>query len=249
MPKWRKRLDVYLVERGLIESRQKAKSLINSGKVFVNGFPALKAGTLISENAHIELKTLETSYVSRGGYKLEFAIEHFNINVKGKIAMDVGASTGGFTDCLLKYGALKIYCIDVGYGQLAWRLRQDPRVVVIEKTNIRYLKREKIPNDIDIATIDVSFISLTKVVPKVVEFLRQDSEIIALIKPQFEVGKTEVEKGGLVKSEEKRLRAIHFVRKSLENLPLQFQGVVESPIKGSKGNIEYLIYYKLIYHS
>lgn len=238
------RLDKIIVDRGIAPSRERAQALIMEGKVFVGGVSVTKAGAMIDEGAVVELKGEGIPYVSRGGLKLEAAIRHFNISMKEKIAMDVGSSTGGFTDCMLQNGVKKVYCIDVGYGQLAWKLRQDPRVVLIERTNIRYLEREKIPDEIDIATIDVSFISLIKVVPNVLEFLKDNGEIIALIKPQFEVGKADVGKGGIVKDEAKRLKAVEHVKENLEALGLQTIGVMQSPIPGQKGNIEYLIYMK-----
>jgi 23S rRNA (cytidine1920-2'-O)/16S rRNA (cytidine1409-2'-O)-methyltransferase len=238
------RLDKIIVEKGLAPSRERAQALIMEGKVFVNGMPVSKAGTLVDENVSIELRGEDIPYVSRGGLKLEAAINYFNISLKDKIAMDVGASTGGFTDCMLQNGAKKIYCIDVGYGQLAWKLRQDPRIVLIERTNIRYLERKKVPDEIAIAAIDASFISLLKVVPPVLEFLKEDGEIIALIKPQFEVGKGEVDKGGIVKDEGKRRRAVERVREGLESLGLETIGIIQSPIAGQKGNIEFLIYMK-----
>src|SRR5208337_4658711 len=169
-------------------------------------------------------------YVSRGGLKLEAALRHFDISASGKIAMDVGSSTGGFTDCLLQNGAAKVYCIDVGYGQLAWKLRQDPRIVLIERANTRYLEREKIPDPIDLVTVDVSFISLVKVVPRVLEFLKRGGEMIALIKPQFEVGKGEVDKGGVIKDAAKRQRAVAQVKEALEAMGLRTIGVMQSPI-------------------
>ena len=238
------RLDKILVDKGLVQSRERAQALIMEGKAFVDGITVTKAGAMVNVDAHIELKGEDIPYVSRGGLKLEAAIKHFSISMKDKIAMDVGSSTGGFTDCMLQHGAKKVYCIDVGYGQLAWKLRQDSRVVLIERTNIRYLEREKIPDEIGIATIDVSFISLAKVIPNVLEFLKQDGEIIALIKPQFEVGKGEVGKGGIVKDEAKRLKAVDRVKENLELLGLQTIGVIQSPIPGQKGNIEHLIYMK-----
>lgn len=241
------RLDKILVDRGIAPSRERAQALIMEGKVFVGGIPITKAGAMVDEGAAVELKGEDIPYVSRGGLKLEAAIKHFNIPMKDKIAMDVGSSTGGFADCMLQNGVKKVYCIDVGYGQLAWKLRQDARVVLIERTNIRYLEREKIPDVIDIATIDVSFISLTKVVPKVLEFIKEDGEIIALIKPQFEVGKGEVDKGGIVKDEVKRLRAVQYVKESLESLGLKTIGIIQSPILGQKGNIEHLIYMKKLF--
>jgi 23S rRNA (cytidine1920-2'-O)/16S rRNA (cytidine1409-2'-O)-methyltransferase len=182
--------------------------------------------------------------VSRGGLKLEAAIKHFDIHLNDKIAMDVGSSTGGFTDCLLQHGAAKVYCIDVGYGQLAWKLRQDPRVVLFERTNIRHLQRDKIHDVIDIATVDVSFISLVKVIPKVIEFLKEEGEIIALIKPQFEVGKGEVDKGGIIRNEGKRLKTVEYVKEKLEDAGLRTIGIIQSPIAGQKGNVEYLIHCK-----
>lgn len=239
------RLDKILVDRAILSSRERARAFIMEGKVFVDGSAVIKAGAMISENAKIELKADDIPYVSRGGLKLEAALRHFNIDVSGKTAMDVGSSTGGFTDCLLQNGAKRVYCVDVGYGQLAWKLRQDARVVIIERTNIRYLQRERIPEDVDIAVIDVSFISLTKVVPNIIEFLKETGEIIALIKPQFEVGKGEVDKGGIVKKEEKRLRAVEQIRQNLESLSLITQGIIKSPILGGKGNVEYLIYLTL----
>ncbi|MCL5062670.1 MAG: TlyA family RNA methyltransferase [Nitrospiraceae bacterium] len=238
------RLDKILVDKGLVQSRERAQALIMEGKAFVDGITVTKAGAMVNVDAHIELKGEDIPYVSRGGLKLEAAIKHFSISMKDKIAMDVGSSTGGFTDCMLQHGAKRVYCIDVGYGQLAWKLRQDSRIVLIERTNIRYLEREKIPDEIDIATIDVSFISLAKVIPNVLEFLKQDGEIIALIKPQFEVGKGEVGKGGIVKDEAKRLKAVDRVKENLELLGLQTIGVIQSPIPGQKGNIEHLIYMK-----
>ncbi|MCX7913760.1 MAG: TlyA family RNA methyltransferase [Thermodesulfovibrionales bacterium] len=242
MPK--KRLDRLLVEKNLVSSREKAKALIMGGKVLVNGVVVIKAGTFIPEDAEIEVKTTDSPYVSRGGLKLEAAIKQFNIDVNGKIAMDVGSSTGGFTDCLLQFGAARVYCIDVGYGQLAWKLRIDDRVRLLERTNIRYIQRDKIPDPIDLVTIDVSFISLTKVIPKILDFLKDGGELVALIKPQFEVGKGEVDKGGIVKKEEKRLEAVQKIKTFLESSGLKVKGVIQSPILGGRGNVEYLIYCK-----
>lgn len=239
------RLDKVLVDKGLAPSRERAQALIMEGKVFVNNMPAAKAGTMVGEDARIELKGEDIPYVSRGGLKLEAAVKHFDISFAGKTAMDIGASTGGFTDCMLQNGAVKVYCIDVGYGQLAWKIRQDPRVVLIERTNFRYLERDKVPDEIDFAVFDVSFISLDKVVPKALEFLNRGGEIAALIKPQFEVGKGEVDKGGIVKDETKRLKAVETVRERLEALGLETVGVIQSPILGQKGNVEYLIYLKV----
>ncbi len=255
----KERLDKILVSKGLVKSREIAKALVMEGKVFVDGKKLTKSGASVSETSDIYLKEGELPFVSRGGLKLEAAINFFNIDVNNKIIMDVGSSTGGFTDCLLKKGAKKVYCIDVGYGQLAWSLRKDPRVVVMERTNIRYLteivKSQKskvkspeledlIKSNIDMATADVSFISLTKVIPAVLEFLKEESEVLALVKPQFEVGKGEVGKGGIVREEEKRLRAVKGVQEDLEKLGLKTIGLFQSPITGQKGNIEFFLYMK-----
>ncbi len=239
------RLDQLILKKGIAESRQKARALIIEGKVLVNGLKIEKPGTLVEENSEIKLCGKSLPYVSRGGLKLEKAIREFPIDVKEKVAMDVGASTGGFTDCLLQHGVKRVYAVDVGYGQLAWKLRTDPRVIPIEKTNIRYMNRDLIPESIDMVTIDVSFISLKLVIPKVLEFLKPEGEIVALIKPQFELGPQDIEKGGIVKSEEKRIKAVEEIKKFFEKLNLKVFGITESPIKGQKGNIEYLIYAKL----
>lgn len=241
--KKKQRLDMILLERGLVESREKAKALIMEGKVLVNDIPVTKAGTMVPFDAAVTLKE-DIPYVGRGGLKLEAALNYFGIVLEGLIAMDIGSSTGGFTDCILKKGVKKVYCIDVGYGQLAWQLREDPRIVLLEKTNIRYLEREKIPEEIDFITIDVSFISLKKVIPKAMEFLKEEGQILALIKPQFEVGKGDVGKGGIVKDEGKRMLVVEEIRNFAEGLGLTVIGVFQSPIKGSKGNIEYFIYMK-----
>ncbi len=238
------RLDKALVEKGLCKSRERARALIMEGKVLVNGHPVTKPGTFIKEEDSIELKADDIPYVSRGGLKLEGALKQFNISVAGKTCMDIGASTGGFTDCLLKHGAKRVYAVDVGYGQLDWSLRNDPRVVVIERTNIRHMERDRVPEEVDIITIDVSFISLTKVIPKALEFLKAGGEIIALVKPQFELTPQEVEKGGVIKTESKRLKAINKIKDYAESIGLLVLGITESPIKGSKGNIEYFIYLK-----
>ncbi len=237
------RLDKLLVDRGLVSSRERARALIMEGKVFVNGKACTKPGTFITSN-NIEIKGEDIPYVSRGGLKLDAAIRYFNVNPGDKIAMDVGSSTGGFTDCLLKHGAKKVYCIDVGYGQLAWKLRIDPRVIVLERTNIRYLKREAIPEPIDIATIDVSFISLRLVLPKVYEFLNSGGEVLALVKPQFEVGKGEVGRGGIVRDEDKRLKTLRDIRDVSTRIGFNVMGTFRSPIEGQKGNVEYFLYLK-----
>jgi len=240
----KERLDKILVDRGIVKSRERARALIMEGNVLVDNAPVTKAGAMINPDSSITLKSEDIPYVSRGGLKLEAAIKHFNIPLENKIAMDVGSSTGGFTDCMLQRGVKKVYCIDVGYGQLAWSLRNDLRIILLERTNIRHLEREKVPDMIDIATIDASFISLTKVIPKVLEFLKDGGEILALVKPQFEVGKGEVGKGGIVREEEKRLAAVDSVKTETERIGLQTIGVFESPIAGQKGNIEYFLYLK-----
>lgn len=251
------RLDKLLFEKRLVESREKARALILEGKVFVNGVKVDKAGTPVRVNASLEILQ-RMPYVSRGGLKLESAIRGFNIDVKGKAVMDVGASTGGFTDCFLQHGVKKVYAIDVGYGQLDSKLRNDPRVVLLEKTNIRYLKKtvdslqltvhsqrleDLINNNIDIATIDVSFISLLKVIPEVLKFLKKNGEILALIKPQFEADRKDIKKG-VVKDEAQRLQIVEKIKTEAEKMGLGVEGIIQSPIKGPKGNIEYFIYLK-----
>lgn len=243
--KKKKRLDVLVVERGLAESRQKALALILEARVLVGGRPATKAGASIPEDSDITLKGGGLArYASRGALKLEGAVSHFGVSLEGKTVMDVGASTGGFTDYMLQAGARKAYSVDVGAGQLHQRLRTDPRVVLLEKTNIRYLGRETVSDEIDLAAVDVSFISLRLVLPKVAEFLREGGEVLALVKPQFEVGRGEVEKGGVVRDEEKRLRAVGSVIEAARESGLETAGdVYESPVHGQKkGNIEYFIY-------
>jgi 23S rRNA (cytidine1920-2'-O)/16S rRNA (cytidine1409-2'-O)-methyltransferase len=235
------RLDNLLVSKGLAESREKARALILEGKVIVNNSKACKAGTFVGHDSSIEV-IQALPYVSRGGVKLEAALTGFSIDVRGAIAMDVGASTGGFTDCLLQNGAERVYAVDVGYGQFAWKLRNDSRVVLLEKTNIRYLQRETIQEPVDIATIDVSFISLVKVVPKVREFIKPRGVIVALIKPQFEVSRRDVDKGGVVKDEAKRNSVIDRITEYVTNIRFRVKGVIRSPLVGPKGNVEYLMY-------
>ena len=240
----KERLDVLLVERGIIESRERAKTYIMAGKVFVDGHRVDKAGEKISRSANIDFKGEKLPYVSRGGFKLEKAIKSFNIDLNEKICMDIGASTGGFTDCMLQNGAQKVFSIDVGYGQFAWKLRVDPRVVCMERTNVRYVTVEDTKELSDFASIDVSFISLTKVMPAVINLLKEDGEIMALIKPQFEAGKEKVGKKGVVREPETHIEVItKIVDFSIEN-KLEILGLDYSPIKGPEGNREYLIYLK-----
>jgi 23S rRNA (cytidine1920-2'-O)/16S rRNA (cytidine1409-2'-O)-methyltransferase len=235
------RLDSLLVSKGLVETREKAKALILGGKVLVGGEKADKPGAFVAQESQVDI--LHTMpYVSRGGLKLEAALEYFDISVRDKIIMDVGASTGGFTDCLLQHGAKKVYAVDVGYGQLDWKLRKDPRVVLMEKTNIRYLAKSSISSTIDIITVDVSFISLLKVVPKVLEFIRGNGHIIALIKPQFETERKYVGKGGVVKDEARRIEVVEKIREEMKKISLEVKDVMESPLVGPKGNIEYFIH-------
>ncbi len=238
----KERLDKLLVRRGLAPSRERAQAMIMAGAVRVEGRPVTKAGQLVREDASVEVIRDPIPFVSRGGLKLQKALEHFGISVEGKIVMDVGASTGGFTDCLLQRGAKRVYAVDVGYGQLHWKLRQDPRVVVLERRNIRYLPKEEVPEEVDLATVDTSFISLKLVIPAVLRFLGSRAEILALIKPQFEVGKGEVERGGVVRDPEKHRRVIEEIWSFVEGLGLKPVGVVESPLTGPKGNREFFIY-------
>lgn len=238
----KERLDKLLVDRGLVQSRERARALIMAGQVVVNDHLADKAGAQISVAAEIRLKGEDIPYVSRGGLKLARALDEFSIDVTGRVAIDVGASTGGFTDCLLQRGARKVFAVDVGYGQLAWKLRQDPRVLNLEKTNIRYLEPATLPELPDLAVIDASFISLDKVLPPTLRLVQAGGIIVALIKPQFEVGKGEVGKGGVVRDEGKHEEVVANVVALAESLGLAVRGVTESPILGPKGNREFLIY-------
>lgn len=235
------RLDRILAGRGLVESREKAQALILAGQVLVAGQKVEKAGAQVPEDADIRILGEQMRYVSRGGLKLEAALKEFAIDVNGAVALDIGASTGGFTDCLLQHGAVKVYAVDVGYGQLAWKLRQDPRVVPIERTNIREISPSRVPEPVDLAVFDVSFISLERVVPPVIRFLRPGAVLIALIKPQFEVGKAHVGKGGIVRDETARSKAVETVRNFIKELELDVKGVIPSPITGQDGNVEYLL--------
>lgn len=241
MAKTKRRLDVLLVERQMVQSRERAKAMIMAGKVLVDDFPVDKAGTLVDKNARIQLRGEDIAFVSRGGVKLERALEDFGLDVSGMICLDVGASTGGFTDCLLMHGAQKVYAVDVGYGQLAWKLRRDHRVVAIERTNIRSMKPDAIALPVDLATIDVSFISLKIVVPSVAGFLKKRGAILALIKPQFEAGRDKVGKGGVVKDPGLHQEIIHQLSDFFEQMGFVTCGTYPSPILGPKGNREFFI--------
>jgi 23S rRNA (cytidine1920-2'-O)/16S rRNA (cytidine1409-2'-O)-methyltransferase len=237
----RQRLDRLLAERGLAPSRQRAAALIIEGKVRVDGQRARKAGQTVAPDARVEVLEEHELYVSRGGIKLAGALDFFCLSVAGLVAMDVGASTGGFTDCLLQRGVRRVYAVDVGYGQLAWKLRQDPRVVAIERTNVRYLTREEVPEPVDLATIDTSFISLTKVIPRVVEFLKEGGRLLALIKPQFEVGRGLVGKGGVVREPGLHQAVVSKLERFCRDQGLAVEGVTESPLLGPKGNREFFL--------
>jgi len=233
-----------LVERGLAESREKAKAIIMSGIVYVDGEKEDKAGSNFPETAKIEVRGKTLKYVSRGGLKLEKAMEVFPIELDGKVCMDVGSSTGGFTDCMLQNGAVKVYSVDVGYGQLAWKLRQDERVVVMEKTNIRYVKPEDIEELVDFASVDVSFISLSKVLPPLRDLLKDEAEVVCLIKPQFEAGREKVGKKGVVRDKAVHVEVIENVLGYAEEAGFNVLGLDFSPVKGPEGNIEYLMHIK-----
>lgn len=239
----KERLDVLLVKQGLAESREKAKAIIMSGNVFVDGQREDKAGsTFDEEKVEITVKGNTLKYVSRGGLKLEKAIDKFGVNVQDAVCMDIGASTGGFTDCMLQNGATKVYSVDVGHGQLAWKLRNDERVVCMEKTNFRYLTREDIADDLDFASVDVSFISLTKILLPARNLLKDNGKMVCLIKPQFEAGKEKVGKKGVVRDEKVHVEVIEKIFNFIDILDFEFLALDYSPIKGPEGNIEYLIY-------
>lgn len=240
----KKRLDMMLVERALAPSREKAKAYIMAGDVYVDGQKEDKAGSMFPETAKIEVRGNVLPYVSRGGLKLEKAMENFGVSLSGKVCMDVGASTGGFTDCMLQNGAVKVYSIDVGYGQLAWKLRNDERVVCMEKTNIRYVLPENIREPAAFASIDVSFISLTKVLLPVRNLLTEDGEIVCLIKPQFEAGREKVGKKGVVRDPAVHREVIDKVRQYAMSIYFEPCHLSFSPIKGPEGNIEYLLHLK-----
>jgi 23S rRNA (cytidine1920-2'-O)/16S rRNA (cytidine1409-2'-O)-methyltransferase len=239
--KKKKRLDLLMVDNGLVPSRQRARAMIMAGVVLVNRQPVSKAGAQVSEDDRIEIKGGDNPYVSRGGLKLEGALNELALNVSDCTCLDVGASTGGFTDCLLQKGAARVYAVDVGYGQLAWKLRQDPRVEVVERTNIRNMPFGTISETVDIVTIDVSFISLKIVIPAVMKFLKAEGCILALIKPQFEVGKGQVGKGGVVRDPALHDRVIAELSTFFAGNGLLYANVIASPILGPKGNREFFI--------
>ncbi len=238
----KKRLDLIVVEKGLAPSRQRARALIMAGKVLVDTQRIDKPGTAVSENSEITIKGNDLAYVSRGGLKLESALNALKLNVSGLVCLDVGASTGGFTDCLLQHGARKVYAVDVGYGQLAWQLRQDDRVISIERTNIRHMAEDQLPESVDLITIDASFISLKIIIPPAIKFLKDNGQILALIKPQFEVGKGKVGKGGVVKDKQLHLEVIDDLKRFFEAQGFHCGEVVPSAILGPKGNQEYVIH-------
>lgn len=237
------RLDSRIFELGLTESREKAKAFIMAGQVFVNGMKVVKAGTTVLPEDKIEVRGT-SEFVSRGGHKLKKAMEVFPIDLNDKICMDIGASTGGFTDCMLQNGASKVYSIDVGYGQLAWKLRSDPRVVNLERTNVRYITAEQVPDAIDFFSVDVSFISLCLVLPAAYPLLRDGGECVCLIKPQFEAGREKVGKKGVVRDKSVHAEVIAKIDAFARELGFTVCGLDFSPIKGPEGNIEYLIYLK-----
>lgn len=241
MAEEKQRLDILITERNLAESRERAKAYIMAGVVYVDGQREDKPGLKVKLTAAIEVRQ-KMKYVSRGGYKLEKAMEVFPISLEKKVCMDVGASTGGFSDCMLQNGGLKVYAIDVGYGQLAWSLRQDERVVCMEKTNMRYVTHQEVPDEIEFSSIDVSFISLTKILLPVYHLLKATGEVVALIKPQFEAGREQVQKHGVVKDAKVHEQVIINVWHYAQSIGFVVRGIDFSPIKGPEGNIEYLIY-------
>ncbi len=226
----------------MVQSRERAKVLIMEGKVTVEGQKIEKPGTLVKVDAPLQIRGENLPYVSRGGLKLEAALMAFDVDPKGKVVIDVGASTGGFTDCVLQRGAKKVYAIDVGYGQLAWKLQRDPRVVNLERRNIRTLKREEVSEEADLILVDTSFISVEKFLPHLLKFLKEGGEVLCLIKPQFEVGKGEVGKGGVVRDARLHQKVVHRISQFSRGLGLDVGGVVESPLLGPKGNKEFFIH-------
>ncbi len=237
----KQRLDVLVFERGLAESRAKAQAMVIAGQVIVGDQRVDKPGAQVPEDAEIRLKGEVLPYVSRGGLKLKGALDHFKLDVRGRVAADIGASTGGFTDCLLQEGAVRVHAIDVGYGQLHEKLRKDPRVISRERVNARYLTDEDLPEPVDLVVIDVSFISLTQVLPSVLPKLKSGGVLVALVKPQFEVGRENVGKGGVVRDEAVRAEAIERIRKFVEEAGLSVIGIVDSQVPGPAGNLEALL--------
>lgn len=240
----KERLDILLVKNGLAESREKAKAIIMSGIVYVDGQKEDKAGTMFDVAKVPDVRGATLKYVSRGGLKLEKAMSHFGVQLADKVCMDVGASTGGFTDCMLQNGAVRVYSVDVGHGQLAWKLRNDPRVICMEKTNIRYVTAENIGEKVEFASIDVSFISLTKVLGPVKQLLAEDGQIVCLVKPQFEAGREKVGKKGVVREKSTHLEVIQKVISFATDIGFEILSLEFSPIKGPEGNIEYLLHLK-----
>lgn len=238
----KQRLDIYLTENGLAQSRERAKSLIMEGIVYINNQKAAKPGDQVSDDDSVEVRGNTLKYVSRGGLKLEKAVTEFSLDLKGKVCMDVGASTGGFTDCMLQNGAKKVYCVDVGYGQLAWKLRSDERVKNMERTNIRYVTAADTDEPLDFASVDVAFISLKLVLPVVYNLLKEDGHVVALIKPQFEAGREKVGKKGVVRDKNVHIEVIENVIEFTRDIGFKIIGLTYSPIKGPEGNIEYLMY-------
>ena len=236
------RLDVTLHERGFVDSREKAKALIMAGLVYVNGQKQLKAGFTVKDGDCVELRGEKMPFVSRGGYKLKKAIDEFGLKLDNAVCMDIGASTGGFTDCMLQSGARKVYSIDVGYGQLAWKLRQDERVINMERTNFRYVTHEEIAEDVDFASVDVSFISLKLIIPVMRELLKNNGQAVCLIKPQFEAGKEKVGKNGVVREIATHIEVVDSIYNFVLENGFKVLNLDFSPIKGPQGNIEYLIY-------
>lgn len=234
------RLDQYLVQNGLVQSRERAKALIMAGVVFVNQQKVDKAGEMIKEDAVVEVRGHDIGYVSRGGLKLEKAMKCFPLTPDGKVCMDIGASTGGFTDCMLQNGAEKVYAVDVGYGQLAWSLRSDPRVVCMERTNVRYLTAEQIPEPLDFGTVDVSFISLKLILPALRGILKPDGQVVCLVKPQFEAGREKVGKKGVVRDPAVHLEVLRQFLQNAHEADFTVKEMTFSPIRGPEGNIEYL---------
>ncbi len=239
----KERLDVLMVELGLFESREKARAQIMAGKVYVDDQKADKPGVRYKKDAHVEDRGEKMPFVSRGGYKLHKAMKAFNIDVTDKTCLDIGASTGGFTDVMLQGGAKKVYAVDVGYGQFAWKLRIDPRVVCLERLNFRYATREEIPEPIDFSATDVSFISIMKIIPKAMELMTEEGKMVALIKPQFEAGREKVEKKGVVRKKSTHMEVLTMITDFLLKEGLFIYGLDFSPIKGPEGNIEFLVYF------